>query len=225
MKKLIATLLLIFWPGVILSPAYARQAIFFSQNVRPAATGTQPCGGLECTYSFPGTNVPLANPPFTTTLGALKEMTPGVQGNTGSGSELAFYNANTSAFNANQYSCLTPSFLITGNFLASALRVAPSATTAYFLFWDATGLQIQKAVAGTFTTLLTNSTITVSHEYCFSVVGSTLTAYDNGTAVLTTTDSSITAAGAPGVGGFSAGGGITGINFRAGNCGVTGAPC
>jgi hypothetical protein len=223
MRRLFATLLFILWPGLILSPC---QAIFFSQNVRPASTGgTQPCGGLECTYSFPGAMTPLANPPFTTTLGGLKETSGGVQGNSGSSSELAWYNANTSAFNANQYSCLTAGFLITGNFLASTLRVAPSAITGYFLIWDATGLQIQKAVAGSFTTLLTNSTITVSHEYCFSVIGNTLKAYDNGTVVLTTTDSSITAAGAPGIGGFSSGGGITGTHFRAGNCGVAGAPC
>jgi hypothetical protein len=35
MRKLLATLLFIFWPGLMLSPG---QSIFFSQNVRPAAT-------------------------------------------------------------------------------------------------------------------------------------------------------------------------------------------
>jgi hypothetical protein len=37
MKKLIATLLFIFWPGLLLSSA--QQALFFSMNVRPASGG------------------------------------------------------------------------------------------------------------------------------------------------------------------------------------------
>jgi hypothetical protein len=41
MKKLIATLLLIFWPGVMLSPVQAQRSVFFNMNVRPA---TSACG-------------------------------------------------------------------------------------------------------------------------------------------------------------------------------------
>jgi hypothetical protein len=228
MKKLIATLLFIFWPGVFMSPAYARQAIFFSQNVRPAATGsTQPCGGVQCTYAFPGSMVALANPPFTTVEGSMREGGSGTLVNLSSGTSLAWYNANTSAFNANQYSCLTASFLASGNFIASTIREDPAAQTAYILFWDGTSIQLQKAVAGSFSTLTSTSAPTVGHEYCVSAIGTSLKAYDNGTVItaLSTTDASITAAGAPGVGGFESGGGTSGMSFRAGNCGLTGAPC
>src|ERR1700723_2878270 len=151
MKKLIATLLLIFWPGVMLSPAHAQRSVFFNMNVRPAATGgTQPCGGVQCTYAFPGSMVALANPPFTTVVGSMREAGSGTLVNISSGTSLAWYNANTSAFNANQYSCLTVSFLVAANFLASTVREDPTAQTAYILFWDGSGIQLQKAVAGSF---------------------------------------------------------------------------
>lgn len=228
MKRLIATLLLIFWPGVMLSPAHAQRSVFFNMNVRPAATGsTQPCGGVQCTYAFPGSGVALQNPPFTTVLGSMKEAGSATLINNTTTTSLAWYNANTSSFSANQYSCLTVSFLASGNFLASTVREDPTAQTAYVLFWDGTGIQLQKALAGSFSVLTSTSAPTVGHEVCLAAIGTSLTAYDNGTVItaLSTTDSSITAAGAPGVGGFESGGGTSAMSFRAGNCGLTGAPC
>jgi hypothetical protein len=139
-----------------------------------------------------------------------------VYGNSSAQSDAAYTGA---TFTNNQYSCLT---LATGgpdgSYLGPAVRVSSTAVTAYFAEWaqSSATINIQSVVAGSYGLSSSSVPVTIGHEYCLRAVGSTLTLTDNGTTVLTATDSSI-ASGYAGIAAYGNGTSYTGSNWRAGN--------
>jgi hypothetical protein len=181
------------------------------RKIFPSGPVVQPCGGVECTDNFPGTSLS-AN--WTTTLGSFT-VSSGNVGSSSGGQALTYYNVGT--WTANQYSCVTLSTAATGDFVGPGARIAASGNTAYFAELAAgTQTNIQLVNAGSYSVLTGNVAVTIGHEYCLKAVGSTLTLTDNGTTVLTATDSTLTT-GYAGLSSYSSASGTTVKLWRGGN--------
>jgi hypothetical protein len=136
MRKIIATLLLIFWPGVFMTPARAQQALFFSMNVRPAASG----GGGGQKFVNSGTFTGTVNgEQLTSTLGWT--VTPGnflIVGVAASSSSVAGITASGTAMTSTTGS---------GELAIFILPNAPAATQITMNFISRNGAGIVYAVA------------------------------------------------------------------------------
>jgi hypothetical protein len=198
---------------ILLPLLFFQSATFFNQNVTTSSV-VQPCGGVECTDNFPGTA--LGANWTTVSPGVFIVASNQVRGNSSAQSTAAYTGA---TFTNNQYSCLT---LFSGGASASHLgpgvRISSTAVTAYFAEWHQSSatIQLQSIIAGTFTYSGPSAPATVGHEYCLKAVGSTLTVTDNGTVVITGTDTGITS-GYAGISAYGNGTSYTGSNWRGGN--------
>jgi hypothetical protein len=114
---------------------------------------------------------------------------------------LAAYTGST--FSKDQYS----SAVVTNvsNYVGVSVRNSNSAETGYFFLCESPNSLILKAVAGTVTSLVSGGPGCNQFDVLtLEVVGTNLYAYDNGTLILSTTDSSITS-GYPGLAGANTG--------------------
>lgn len=170
-------------------------------------------GGTQVSDTFNRSNGPLgAN--WTTTSGtfAISSNTAVVTAITGSYA-LAAYTGST--FGSNQYAQAT--FLGGGSWGGGmCVRCSNSAVTGYILFGIAgTSSLITKLVAGVATNLVTGGPgFNIGDILRLEVTGTTITAYQNGVAILTTSDSSISS-GYPGLNGVDFTGGVM-DNFKGG---------
>lgn len=126
----------------------------------------------------------------------------GVRQNASGANCLAFWNADT--FGPDQYSQVAVITNITGGvYMGCAVRIQSGSATCYSLTYDNGGLYINKWNSGTATQLGTTMASPSGGDIIkIGVVGSSITAYSNGTPLQTVTDSLITSgqAGLSGVG-------------------------
>jgi len=125
-----------------------------------------------------------------------------------------------SSFTVNQYATITIGSIV-GSFPAAGVRMSSSVKTGYFCEEADTGspvITIGKYVAGSATGLATSAAIVVNpgDVVTCQVVGTTISAFQNGVLEATATDSSITS-GSPGMFGLNNGETLTFAKFAAGD--------
>jgi hypothetical protein len=124
---------------------------------------------------------------WTVTNGSWLIVSNTAQANTPTTYNLAYWATNT--VSNDQSAMVTLTALVAGTYIGPAVRLQSGSGSGYVCISDLSGNTfIQKIVSGAATTLSTGATSAVGHTLELRIIGTTLSCYDNGSLVLSTTD-------------------------------------